>query len=277
MHEENMEEEGHMDLSEAAAGLVQATLRIAAPRVLLPGDTSEMPDHLSRAKLGNGLVSAHSPPRAAKATKAGILRFQAPNTYRIDNQQRRYVPKRDDMVLGIVEDRGPENYRLNIFASAPGYLPHLAFDGASKRNKPVLRAGSLVYCRVALACIDVDTELTCTVTQGIKKDWMTGESTFGELKGGTVTRCSLGLCRQLLDKDCRVLQVLQKHGVPFEVAVGRNGAFYVNAKDQGIIVAIVNILLNSEMIQDGSEEQMVKFVLKSISNRHRRSALLAPT
>src|SRR6056297_1117356 len=38
---------------------------------------------------GNGLVSAHSPPRAAKATKAGILRFQAPNTYRIDNQQRR--------------------------------------------------------------------------------------------------------------------------------------------------------------------------------------------
>jgi len=35
-----------------------------------------------------------------------------------------------------------------------------------------------------------------TVTQGIKKDWMTGESTFGELKDGTVTRCSLGLCRQ---------------------------------------------------------------------------------
>lgn len=83
------------------------------------------------------------------------------------------------------------------------------------------------------------------------------------------------LCR-LLDKDCRVLQVLQKHGVPFEVAVGRNGAFYVNAKDQGIIVAIVNILLNSEMIQDGSEEQMVKFILKSISNRHRPSALLVP-
>lgn len=52
MNEESMEEEGHMDLSEAAAGLVQAALRIAAPRVLLPGDTSEMPDHLSRAKLG---------------------------------------------------------------------------------------------------------------------------------------------------------------------------------------------------------------------------------
>lgn len=126
-----VEEEGGMDVSEAAAGLVQAALNIAAPEVLLPGDVKEVPEHFSRVKLGetvtvmshtatyvkklcliilslilctnslspsppspsyltgNGLVSAPSPPGAAKATKAGILRFQPPNTYRIDNQQRR--------------------------------------------------------------------------------------------------------------------------------------------------------------------------------------------
>lgn len=87
--------------------------------------------------------------------------------------------------------------------------------------------GALVYCRVAVANKDMDAELSCigasahtntntsttrthahihpapfssttprAVTQGVKKDWMTGESTFGELKGGTLTRCSLGLCRQ---------------------------------------------------------------------------------
>lgn len=119
-----------MDVSEAAAGLVQAALNIAAPQVMLPGDVNEVPEHLSRVKLGknmgldathsyilwenyalpylflslvlvlplppspplfsgNGLISAPSPPGAAKATKAGILRFQPPNTYRIDNQQRR--------------------------------------------------------------------------------------------------------------------------------------------------------------------------------------------
>ena len=46
------EEEEEEDVATAAAGLVQAALRIAAPQVVLPGDVSEMPEHLSRVKLG---------------------------------------------------------------------------------------------------------------------------------------------------------------------------------------------------------------------------------
>jgi hypothetical protein len=49
---ELVEEEGEMDVSEAAAGLVQAALNISAPEVLLPGDVKEVPEHLSRVKLG---------------------------------------------------------------------------------------------------------------------------------------------------------------------------------------------------------------------------------
>ena len=86
------------------------------------------------------------------ATKAGILRCQAPNIYRIDNNSQRrvrasapfgpsiepnrhmqpltppsthqcthinqswqYIPKAEDSVLGVVEDRGAEHYRVNIF------------------------------------------------------------------------------------------------------------------------------------------------------------------
>lgn len=54
------EEEGEMDVSEAAAGLVQAALNIAAPQVLLPGDVNEVPEHLSRVKLGKGHNSVHN-------------------------------------------------------------------------------------------------------------------------------------------------------------------------------------------------------------------------
>ena len=56
------EEEGEMDVSEAAAGLVQAALNIAAPQVMLPGDVNEVPEHLSRVKLGKntGLDATHS-------------------------------------------------------------------------------------------------------------------------------------------------------------------------------------------------------------------------
>lgn len=74
---------------------------------------------------------------------------------------------------------------------------------------------------------------------------------------------------RLLSKNCRVLQALAKQQVPFEVAVGRNGAFYVNADDPRIIVAVVNILLNSEMIHDG-HDAMVRSVLASVS--HKRKA-----
>ena len=60
--EEEEEEEGEMDVSEAAAGLVQAALNIAAPQVMLPGDVNEVPEHLSRVKLGKstGLDATHS-------------------------------------------------------------------------------------------------------------------------------------------------------------------------------------------------------------------------
>lgn len=50
------EEEGEMDVSEAAAGLVQAALSITPPQVLLPGDVNEVPEHLSRVKLGKNVV-----------------------------------------------------------------------------------------------------------------------------------------------------------------------------------------------------------------------------
>jgi len=73
---------------------------------------------------------------------------------------------------------------------------------------------------------------------------------------------------RLLNKDCRVLQALAKQQVPFEFAVGRNGAFYVNAQDPRIIVAVVNILLNSEMIHEG-HDAMVRSVLAAVSNKRK--------
>lgn len=65
-----------------------------------------------------------------------------------------------------------------------------------------------------------------------------------------------------------MLQALAKQQVPFEVAVGRNGAFYVNAEGPRIIVAVVNILLNSEMIHEG-HDAMVRSVLAAVSNKRK--------
>ena len=68
-------------------------------------------------------------------------------------------------------------------------LPALAFPGATKRNRPNLQVGALVYCRVAGARADTEPELSCVATRGLKRDWMTGQATFGPLRGGATVRC----------------------------------------------------------------------------------------
>jgi hypothetical protein len=39
-----------------------------------------------------------------------------------------------------------------------------------------------------------------------QKDWVTGECTYGELKGGTVLKISIGLARELLHPKNVVLE-----------------------------------------------------------------------
>lgn len=76
-------------------------------------------------------------------------------------------------MVGVVTDRGGDNYKVNIGSPAPALLNRLAFEGATKRNKPTLKAGDVIYARVITANKHMDTELSCI-----------GNSTFLFLRGG---------------------------------------------------------------------------------------------
>jgi exosome complex RNA-binding protein Rrp4 len=120
-----------------------------------------------------------------RATKAGVLRFRAPNRFWVEAVAKRYVPAAGDAVVGTVTDKKADSYVIDIRGTTLATLPELAFDGASRRNKPELPIGTLVYARVASVDRHTDAELSCTVTEGPKRDWVTGESLYGELRGGT--------------------------------------------------------------------------------------------
>lgn len=63
-----------------------------------------------------------------------------------------------------------------------------------------------------------------------------------------------------------MLQAL-KH-VPFEIAVGRNGAFWVHAgADHRTTIAVVNAILNSEALGAGEIQAMVQAVLAHAARR----------
>ena len=89
-----------------------------------------------------------------------------------------------DQVVGIIEEKLSEYYRVNIFSGSAALLGRLAFEGATKRNKPELKRGDLVYARVSLAHKDLETELTCISSSGSKKEWSSGESvSFSQYRG----------------------------------------------------------------------------------------------
>mmetsp|Transcript_7231 Transcript_7231/g.10536 ORF Transcript_7231/g.10536 Transcript_7231/m.10536 type:complete len:365 (-) Transcript_7231:36-1130(-) len=197
-----------------------------------------------------------------------------------------------DRVIGIVEDQkaSADYYRINIFGSHSALLHVLSFEGATKRNRPQLEPGCLVYCRVikGFAGGRMDPELSCKVGGGSGnnsssskgksvynddeeddggasgKDWMTNEGTYGPLNGGTSFRVSIGLARELLLPENAVLSALDKSGVPFEIAIGVNGMVWVNSPDPEITIMIFNAIKNSEVMPEDKVRGMVKVMVKNV-------------
>jgi hypothetical protein len=86
-------------------------------------------------KLGAGLLQRGD---RVLATKAGVLSFRAPNRFFVLSNHKRYVPAVGDTVVGVVVDKLSEAYRVRLHGTTTAQLPLLAFDGATKRNKPSL-------------------------------------------------------------------------------------------------------------------------------------------
>lgn len=82
-----------------------------------------------------------------------------------------------DHVLCQITNRGAESYQVLILNSyTTASLAALSFEGATKRNKPNLKVGTLLYAQVISASRHFEVEVSCV-------DLATGKSNgFGELK-----------------------------------------------------------------------------------------------
>jgi exosome complex component RRP40 len=145
------------------------------PQIVFPGQdvTSLFTKGEHLLKIGKGLVRTHD---RIVATLPGQLCYRPPASYWIESCGKRYVPRTGDQVVGVIEDRGGDFYIVNIFTGANTILSRLSFEGATKRNKPELKKGDVIYARVDKAGKDMDTELSCISSSGIKKEWSCGET-----------------------------------------------------------------------------------------------------
>lgn len=88
--------------------------------VVMPGYVIEEAKELSKLNkkvvLGNGLRSESE--EVVKATKSGLL-CKRKNIFYVDSYQKRYMPAKNDSVIGIVQSKTTDFFWVDINSSEP--------------------------------------------------------------------------------------------------------------------------------------------------------------
>ncbi len=152
-------------------------------------------------------------------------------------------------------------YDVDIKAPYTARLGVLEFEGATKRSKPRLEAGQVIYARVSAVSRFGGVELSC-ISPYHKKAWNTGEAYFGPLAGGCVLECSQLLSRSMLDGENYAIKRLGKD-LAFEVAAGTNGRIWVKGGSVKDTIFVANMLEQSERLGEVQLDKLIVSVLKS--------------
>jgi hypothetical protein len=113
----------------------------------------------------------------------------------------------------------PIHYTL-LVPSIPDYtflLPPLSFNSATKRNRPILKFGDVLFCKV-LSVEEGVVILTCD--DGSRKDYLSPDTLYGVLSGGFL----------LPDLTMKDVKRMGKEGRKIEAAVGGNRAAWVKGE-----------------------------------------------
>jgi exosome complex component RRP40 len=177
---------------------------------------------------------------------------------------RYYSPKVDDFVIGTITYKSNEYYKIDIGTYTHAILNSKDFEGATKKIKPNLNIGDTVYARVdklnkfdapALSCIS-ETE---------NKNWASGESFFGILKGGMVFNFPRVNTWDIISEENYALARLRDF-VNFEICVGYNGKLYINSDSLDNINKIYEIILMSVKADKNEIEKTIHNAFKDKMN-----------
>lgn len=166
-----------------------------------------------------------------------------------------------DSVIGIVTGRLGEAYKIDLGSAHFATLGFLAFENATKRNKPNLKNGTLVYAHVNLAERDMEPEIVCMSPTTNKSDG------YGELSGGYMQKISLHLSRKLLEGTNAGLQELGKR-FPFEMAVGYNGRVWVKSDTVQNTIVVMQCLqqMDGHVWTDAELKKMIAGACSTIDS-----------
>ena len=210
-------------------------------RLVMPGEDISM-DSKAGLVVGPGLRREEG--ERILVTRPGLLRTKNVNEKEVcwvDCHSKRYVATRGENVIGVVLAKVGDIFRVDIGTAEPASLSYLAFEGATKRNRPNVSVGDIVYAKLLVASSYTESELVCVDSYGKKAGMgvLTG--------GGFMFSVSLNLVRKLLSPDCCLLTKLGETA-PFEVAVGMNGRIWMRARSVKETMVLAQALQAAELM-----------------------------
>ncbi|CAH8467412.1 unnamed protein product [Heterobilharzia americana] len=173
--------------------------------------------------------------------------------------------QKEDKVIGIVTKRAGENFVVDIGCPSPATLNCLSFEGSSKKNRPDIHAGDVLYAMITRADRDLEVELSCTDEAGkacgmgiLGRHEPGTVGNAGGRSGGILLHCTQDLIRRLTNQDeFPLLQLLSKV-YPFEVFMGANGRIWLTASSARETMILANAIAIAEHIPASECCQLAK-------------------
>lgn len=246
--------------------LLRTTTRAMLGTLIFPGDLVDFQASENvQTKVGPGI---YKNPRLQTIipANAGLLsqkisKNKSNQVIFIESNSKRYIPQTNDFVIGTITGVIGESYKVSLqHFSTPTILPMMAFPNATKKNRPNLKNGQVVYARVSQAIPEIDIELECI-------DPTTGkEGGFGLLdESGYLFDINLNFARELLfNPNCVYLDKLAKK-IKFEIAIGINGKVWLKSGD-GLTKEKMDIDQKEGEDEDSNGNDNSKNYLKDLKN-----------
>lgn len=128
-----------------------------------------------------GLIKKNVPEQHRAIAPGPLLSFENSN-YWVNFRQVTYSALLDDIILGVVKGKGRGHYKVDIGGPLCAVLDYLDFPNATKRNRPFLSVGDIVFAQVVEDAVFSDIRISCR-TEAVKN--------MGVLKDGVIIKCGM--------------------------------------------------------------------------------------
>jgi len=200
-------------------------------------------------------------------------------------------PSVRDPVIGCIVKTGAEYFEVDVGATTPALLPVLGFDNATKRNRPMLKVGDVVYGKIT----EVDgIGGGAYAVERMMMDCCNGSQGdgFGPLYvspvstsiGSTSWTGSTNNSGMLFKVTPAYAQFLLSHGgkpestlavlgsrIPFEIVIGVNGLFWLSSQSSSSAHLETSILGTVIQCMERDNDVSPQRVL-SVLERHVKSS-----